>query len=186
MSKNKKKKLKKKAKRQAELLEKQIQQLEELEELPNNSDTHERIGDVETEVDGDGEAEPEGEGDADCEVESEGPSAVETEGAKMTAAEAAVGHHSLVKPTTSKTGSISICVLDTKTEEQDAVADVTPQLIGDKKVKPKSSECGSFNWAWISVGGIWRFFIFLPGDKNYSSCMHQSFMLNSCADCKEV
>ena len=145
MSKNKKKKLKKKAKRQAELLEKQIQQLEELEELPNNSDTHERIGDLETEVDGDGEVEPEGEGDADCEVESEGPSAVEFEGAKMTAMEAAVGHPSLVQPTTSKTGSISVCIVDTKTEEQDAIADVTPQLIGDKKVKPKSSEWSSFN-----------------------------------------
>jgi len=145
MSKNKKKKLKKKAKRQAELLEKQIQQLEELEELPNNSDTHERIGDVEAEVDGDGEAEPEGEGDADCEVESEGPSAGEPEGAKITAVEAAVGHPSLIQPTTSKTGSISVCILDTKSEEQDAVADVTPQLIGDKKMKPKSSECSSFN-----------------------------------------
>jgi hypothetical protein len=141
MSKNKKKKLKKKAKRQAELLEKQIQQLEELEELPNNSDTHERIGDLETEVDGDGEAEPEGEGDADCEVESAG----ETEGAKITAAEAVVGHPSLAQPTTSKTGSISASVLDTKTEEQDPVADITPHLIGDKKVKPKSSECSSFN-----------------------------------------
>jgi len=145
MSKNKKKKLKKKAKRQAELLEKQIQQLEELEELPNNSDTHERIGDVEAELDGDGEAEPEGEGDADCEVESEGPNAGETEGAKITTMETAIGHASLVQPATSKTGSISVCVSDTKTEEQDAVADVTPQLIGDKKVKPKSSECASFN-----------------------------------------
>jgi len=145
MSKNKKKKLKKKAKRQAELLEKQIQQLEELEELPNNSDMHERIGDVEALVDDDGEVEPDGEGDADCEVESEGPSAGENEGAKITALEAAVVHPSLMQPTTSKTGSISVCVLDTKTEQQDAVGLVTPQRIGDKKVKPKSSECTSFN-----------------------------------------
>jgi hypothetical protein len=146
MSKNKKKKLKKKAKRQAELLEKQIQQLEELEELPNNSDTRERIGDVEVEVDGDGEVEPEGEGDADCEVESEGPSVGETEGTKLTAVDTAVGNPSLAQPTTSKMVSIIASVLDTKTEEQQhPVADVGPECSGDKTVKPKSSECSSFN-----------------------------------------
>lgn len=160
MSKNKKKRLKKKAKRQAELLEKQIQQLEELEELPNNSATHEGTGDLETEVDGDGDADA-GE-DADCDVESEGPSTGESEGIKITAPTSTFlpripSHHyspavkptadraSLELPTTSKTGSISASVVDTKSQQQDSVADVSPLLNGDKKVKPKSSEYISFN-----------------------------------------
>lgn len=160
MSKNKKKKLKKKAKRQAELLEKQIQQLEELEELPNNSATREGTGDLETEVDGDGDADA-GE-DADCDVESEGPSTGEGEDMKITAptsttlpqipshhyrpaAEPTADHASLELPTTSKTGSISASVVDTKIQRQGSVAGESPLLNGDKKVKPKSSEYSSFN-----------------------------------------
>jgi hypothetical protein len=160
MSKNKKKKLKKKAKRQAELLEKQIQQLEELEELPNTSSTQKLAGDLDPEVDGDGEADA-GE-DADCDVESEGPSVGESEGAKITVATSATplripshhfiptvelttGHPSLEQTTTSKTGSISASIVDTKIQQQDSVADVSPLLNGDKKVKPKSSEYSVFN-----------------------------------------
>jgi hypothetical protein len=160
MSKNKKKKLKKKAKRQAELLEKQIQQLEELYELPNNSATHEGTGDLETELDGDGDGDV-GE-DADCDVESEGPSTGESEGIKITAptstppprisshqyrpaVEPTADHASLELPTTSNTGSTSASVADTKIQQQGSVADVTPLLNGDKKVKPKSSEYSSFN-----------------------------------------
>jgi hypothetical protein len=162
MSKNKKKKLKKKAKRQAELLEKQIQQLEELEELPNDSATHNRAGDLETEVDGDGE--PDAGEDADCDVESEGPSAGESEGAKITVpistpppripshhyspvVEPSAGYPSLEQPTTSKTGSISASIVDTKIQQQNSVADISPLLNGDKKMKPKSSEYSSFNSA---------------------------------------
>jgi hypothetical protein len=52
---------------------------------------------------------------------------------------------SLELPTTSKTGSISASVVDTKSQQQDSVADVSPLLNGDKKVKPKSSEYISFN-----------------------------------------
>lgn len=160
MSKNKKKRLKKKAKRQAELLEKQIQQLEELEELPNNSAAHEETGDLETEVDGDGDADAAE--DPECDVENEGPSTGESEGVKVTtptstplpripvphcipALEPTADHASLELPTTSKTGSISASVVDTKIQQQDSVADVSPLLNGDKKVKPKSSEYRSFN-----------------------------------------
>ncbi|PNF36152.1 SRSF protein kinase 1, partial [Cryptotermes secundus] len=154
MSKNKKKRLKKKAKRQAELLEKQIQQLEELEELPNNSATHEETGDLETEVDGDGDADAAE--DPDCDVGNEGPSTGECEGVKVTAPTSAplpripahhcitaleptADHASLELPTTSKTGSISASILDTKIQQQDSVADISPLLNGDKTVKPKST-----------------------------------------------
>jgi hypothetical protein len=160
MSKNKKKKLKKKAKRQAELLEKQIQQLEELEEVPNTTATQKRAGDMDPEVDGDGDADA-GE-DADCDIESEGQSVGENDQAKITvststtppqipshhyspAVELTTGHPSLTQTTTSKTGSISASLVDTKIQQQDSVADVSSLLNGDKKVKPKSSEYSIFN-----------------------------------------
>lgn len=166
MSKNKKKKLKKKAKRQAELLEKQILQLEELKELSNTSTTEKRAGDLDTEVDGDDEAAT-GE-DADCDIESEGPSNGGSEEVKITvptftilsripspsyslSVELTAGQPSLEQPTTSKTGSVSASVVDTKIQHQDSVGDVSPLLNGDKRVKPKSCEYYVFNSALISA-----------------------------------